>query len=281
MTTRYAEPVAVPKLREKLGALYLLSAGVHDDAALAALFPSKDPSKGQTGKSVRNWIYGEGTRPPSHVPAARFPRLVQIFKDRLPNDRTLKEVQALMLASSERDLVLAFLSGSPQVDWITRVVNASPSKARVVVAARPGLLGITTRRRVFEEIDGRTKVPVGRPFLFELDSFEGALCVVQWGESGWFGLDIGESAIITNPPPGLVRIPSVAPFFEEGEPGARRYVFIRRPAPFPPDVHAFLSISAKAPAPLDATSLVRLAHVLDDKAADVSSLDVAFTGPPP
>lgn len=276
MTTRYAEPVSIPRLKQKLGALYLLSTGIDGDNALGRLFASDDDPKGITGKAIRNWIYGEGTRYPDHVPAERYGRLVEIFRARIPERRTEAEIRSILQAKTERDVVLAFLSGAPPIDWLTLVLAAETSQAKVIIAERAGVLGVTSRRRAIENIEGTVSVPVKEPFRLELGAGYGWLHIVQWGLSGWFGLEVNDDtvAIPLGPNPSLV--PRVRPYFDENEPGNRRYLFIQTHEPLPPDAVALLEHSARSLAPLDATALVRLTHVVDAQKATITALDVTF-----
>jgi hypothetical protein len=278
MKTRYAEPIAIPRLKQKLGALYLISRNL-DDAQLGRLFRSDEEPDGLTGKAVRNWIYGDDKRLPDHVPAGRLERLTEIFRDRLPQVRTLEEVRAMLLAPTEREILLALLSGGPEVDWLTRVLAAAPGQARLVRAERPGVMQVTTRRRAIESIQGQYVVPLREPFRLELDAATGWLCIVQWGRSGWFGMELADHTVAFRLQDTPCRIPPAPPYFEEDEPGARRYVLMRTQVPFPSDVIAVLSSSARTGASLDANVLVRLAHVAGASGVDMSVLDVLFGQP--
>jgi hypothetical protein len=146
----------------------------------------------------------------------------------------------------------------------------------VIRADPPGVLGVTTRRRAIDGIEGTIPVPVKKPFRFEFGAGLGWLYAVQWGLSGWFGLELNDDifAVPLGPSPSLV--PRVRPYFEEDEAGNRRYLFIQTREPVPPDVLELLATSARSRAALDTSALIRLAHVVSAQEATITALDVTF-----
>jgi hypothetical protein len=250
-----------------------------DDAKLGRLFASPDEPDGLTGKAIRNWITGEGTRDPEHVPAGRMQRLTETFCERMPQPHTLEEVRALLLSPSEQGLVLALLSGAPQVDWMTLVMGASRGTAQVLTAGR-STARVSVRRSELESLRGDAQVAVGQPFRLRLSlPRPGWLCVVQWGDSGWFGVELADRRVALQVDEGDCLLPPAPPYLTESEVGTRRYLFMLSQQPFPPDVVTTLLHSARATAPLHADALVRLAHVVAADAVDLTALDVEFTEP--
>lgn len=86
MASRYADAVSVKYLREKLELLYQ-SGRVDGDAALARLFKSQNKPNGLTGRTIRQWVQGDGLRDANKIPAHQFGRFVEIVQQRLPGHR--------------------------------------------------------------------------------------------------------------------------------------------------------------------------------------------------
>jgi hypothetical protein len=183
MTTRYAAPVKVPRLKQKLGAFYLLTR-IESDEALGQLFRSESEPRGLTGRAIRNWIDGDGSRDQNHVPANRFPKLVEIVQKHLPGgSRTIAETQAILTSDNERALYFALLDGAPPTDWMELVADIEPGGVEVIRMSASTTFSITARRRALRDVDERITLPIKHPFLFKLDVV-GPGCLtrlVGWG----------------------------------------------------------------------------------------------------
>jgi hypothetical protein len=119
---------------------------------------------------------------------------------------------------------------------------------------------------------------VGQLFRLQLKiPGDGWLCVVQWGESGWFGLEIDDKAVVAKVEEGDCLLPPAPPYIKENEPGTRRYILMHSRHPFPEDLVLILRHSAQSIAPLNADTLVRLAHVVGADSVDMTALDIEFT----
>lgn len=280
MARSSVEPVAVARLRYKVRALYLAQSSVTDDASFGRLFASASEPDGVTGKAIRNWFFGEGSRGPDMVPGERFERFVEIFRARLPFGRTAAEARALLLAPSEQDLVLAFFAGAAPVDWITLVLAAPAGAATVVRAGRPGFLEATTRRRVFEMLHGEVDVPVGDFFRLEIAPRPGWLTLLQWGADGWRGLELDDDVLSLEHDGATLLAPLSRPYFQEALVGPRRYLILHTGRPLAPDLAAMLRTSVRADVSLDARALERFAHLAGNPVDfHMAALDVNFYDP--
>jgi hypothetical protein len=267
LTTRHPSPVAIPRLRDKLFALYLLS-GLND-AKLASML-------GLTGRAIRNWVAGDGSRDPDHVPARHFQLLTQIFRSQLPQPHTAEEVRAWLLSPSQKGIVQALLSDAPALDWMTLVLAAERSTATVISAG--ATRQATMRRDPLDFLESSCHLAVGQLFRLQLEiPSQGWLCVVQWGRSGWFGLELADGEAVLQVQEGKCLLPPDPPYLKERELGSRRFVLMHSAQPFPPDVTATLLNSARPGAPLHADALVRLAHVVSANDVDMKNLDIDFT----
>ena len=83
MASRYKKPIKIAQLRQKLDLLYE-SGRVVGDAAFGRLFKSDAKPEGLSGKTIRLWVDGEGTRDRNMVPEHNFGRFVEIFQKNLP-----------------------------------------------------------------------------------------------------------------------------------------------------------------------------------------------------
>ena len=280
MANRYANPIRVPDLRQKIWLLYQSNARINDDASFGRLFRSNDEPFGVSGKTVRNWMNGEKSREADMVPAERFDRFVEIFKKALPGSRSTEETRALLISRSAGALAEAFLSTGPAVDWISLALNATEGNV-ALVPARTAPFGVTARRRPLEELSGWVEFPVRREFRFSLaKSGPSWVTCVQWGRTGWFGIDVddGNSCLDRTKQYGLV--PSAPPYFSEDEPGMRRYLFLATPTPMPPDLLSRIALSARGPAALDVATLDRLAYLVGEmREFRMDALNVNFVDP--
>lgn len=279
MARTVLEPVPVPRLRQKVRALYAAQISVCDDAALGRLFCSDASPNGLTGKAIRNWFDGEGRRGPDEVPGERFNRLVEIFQARLPHQRSFAEARSMLLAPTELDLMLAFVSGAPIQSWIRVVLAAQEADVTLLRAGPSRTLSVTARRRVFDNIHGAVSVPLGEQFRFEVRPRLGWLTIIQWGADGWYGLDLDEGTVTLERDDGVVTLPPARPYFREEAAGMRRFLFIHTGEPLPPDVKEALLLSATAAVALDIAVLNRLAHIAASSPDfHIGTLDVMFCG---
>jgi hypothetical protein len=231
---------------------------------------------GLTGKAIRNWVGGDGSRDPDHVPARHFQLLTEIFRSQLPQPHTLEEVRCWLLSPSHTGLVQALLSDAPAVDWLTLVLAAERSTATVICAG--GTRQPTMRRDPLDFLKTSCDVNVGQLFRLRLNiPATGWLCVVQWGRSGWFGLELADDLCVLLVEEGDCLLPPSPPYLRENEIGTRRYVLMHSAQPFPQDVTVTLLNSARPGAPLHADALVRLAHVVSTNDVRMTALDIAFT----
>jgi hypothetical protein len=279
MANRHAPPIDVPFLNEKLAYLYCLSRDVRGPDDLGACFASSSEPAGVTAKAVKNWLHNDvGTR--NAIPALRFDRLVEIFRDRIPGRRTAAEVRALLTSKHKQDLLAALIAGIPSMNWISRALEAEPSGAAIVAAGSPGVLDVTRRHKLFEASAGRVMFQVEARFRFKLErAWEGWLTPLQWSRSGWYGLEISDERASVSHVDFTGLLPLTVPFYCEDETGGHRYLFIYTAIPLPPEISSVLVTSARAPAPLDAGILDRLAHLADETAGfRLTFLDVTFVG---
>lgn len=278
MPNRYPKPFKVPELKQKLDLLYRSKLGVEGDDAMGRLFKSEAEPNGITGKAVRYWVYGDGSREPNMVPAQRFDRFVEIFRARLPGNRTTAETRALLTSPSAGELADAFLSGAPPLDWVTLVLGAQPGGVMLLLARRPGVFRVTARRRVLEGIDGQVECPLNQYFQFKLKEIRpGWLTLLQWGQSGWFGLELADEVVSVEHSAHVGLLPVSPPYYIENEPGVRRYLFLTTPTPLPPALLSKIRTSARANVPLDVSVLDRLAHLFGKgHGLIMNALDVRF-----
>lgn len=277
MPSRYAKPVRIPQLRQKLELLYALGR-VDGDAALGRLFKSPEKPKGLSGKTIRTWIEGQGSRDKNMIPEQNFARFVEIFKRRLPGNRSLAETRALVVSPNAEDLAAAFRAGVPKLNWISFVLRAQPGGVGIVLWDDPDGFMVTARRRfLLDGLSGSIECPINHYFRFRLDAIDpGWTTVLQWGQSGWFGLELSDESVSLEHSEHGGLFPVYPPYYNENESGVRRYVFITTPAPLPPDLLSKL-LTSRANVPLDVSTLDRFAHVASEMAGfRINVLDVHF-----
>jgi hypothetical protein len=276
MSDRYLESILVPRLRQKLLALYMVCD--LDDAKLGRLFATKDKPGGITGRAIRHWVE-EDISDRDHVPAERFPQLTEIFRERMPHGRTAEEARALLLSPSHEGILFALLPGVPPTDWLTLVLGAEASTAEVIRAGRDGHRA-TIREDRLESLRGgcEVAVAVGQQFRLGLSiPHDGWLSIVQWGKSGWLGLELADRKAMLQLKAGEHLLPPVPPYLKDTEVGIRRYILMHSQQPLPPDLASTLLNSALPVAPLSSDTLVRLAHFVGANQVDLKALDIDFT----
>jgi hypothetical protein len=282
--SRYAKPIKIEQLKDKLDLLFEsgrvhMSGRVDGYAALGRLFKSQNKPKGITGKAVQLWVDGDGIRDPSMIPADRLGRLVEIFQRRLPGKRSVEETQALLLSPNVNDLATAFRASVPKVDWISLLLKAQLGGIVILLSAdRDGFM-VTARGTILAGLKGSVKCPVGQYFRFKLETISpGWITALQWGQSGWFGLELGDDLVALEQSQHGGMFPVWPPYYIENEPGIRRYMFINTSVPLPPDLLAKVKTSALLSVPLDVSTLDRFAHVAGEMRSDfrMNALDVHF-----
>ena len=213
------------------------------------------------------------------IPADRFNRFVEIFQKRLPGNRSVAETRALILSPNANDLAAAFRASGPTVDWISLVLNAQLGGVVILLWDRASAFTVTARRRVLEGLNGSVKCPLNHYFRFKLESVNpGWVTALQWGQSGWFGLELSDESVSLEQSEHGGMFPLRPPYYKENEPGVRRYVFITTPVPLPPDLLAKLKTSTRGNVPLDVSTLDRFAYVGDEMPDfRINVLDVHFT----
>jgi hypothetical protein len=265
----------VPHLRQKLLALYMVCD--LDDAKLGRLFANEERPGGITGRAIRHWVAEEDISERDRVPAERFPQLTEIFRERMPHARTAEEVRALLLSPSHEGILFALLPGEPPTDWLTLVLGAEPSTAEVIRASRDGHRA-TIRRDPLESLRGSCEVAVGQQFRLGLSiPHAGWLSIVQWGKSGWLGLELADRKATLQLKEGEHLLPPAPPYLKDTEAGIRRYIFMHSQQPLPPDLASTLLNSALPVAPLSSDTLVRLAHFVAANQVELKALDIEFT----
>jgi hypothetical protein len=231
--THHTPPMRVPHLKAKVAILYLMSSSVHNDAALGRLFVSDEEPKGLSGKSIQHWIYGDEKRPAGDVPSGRMKRLVEIYRERLPGNRSDEETRALLLSPFPQDLLEAFQPLAPARDWVTLMLDTPAADVKLVEVKPPGSLGITSRRRALDTLEAQTSCPIWQLFRLEiLEPSDGWLTVLQWGREGVYGVEIDDGAVSLHPMRAKTLLPLRPPYFREDAPGVRRYLFLRSRTPY-------------------------------------------------
>jgi hypothetical protein len=273
--------VVVPRLKDKLGVLYQFSRDIFSDEALARKFVTQDRPRGIEGRSIRHWIYGDGAREANSVPAARFAQLVEIFRKRLPVNRSEAEVRSMLLSETAEEIVWGFMSSGPRADWVSLMLNAREASASIVRVHKVTALDITTRH--FPDLDPpdeeAEQFETQMEFRLKLNTSVpgGWLALVQWGRSGCFGMDLDNGKSVVMIDDKELILPAKEHYFREEEFGLRRYVFLESRDPFPADMMSKFATSAKVPAPLDVGTLDRLAHVVEtNPGIQLSALCIRF-----
>ena len=251
---------------------------VDGDATLGGLFKSQDKQKGITGKAVRLWVHGDGIREKNKIPAHQFEPFVEIVRKRLPGNRTIAEARALILSPNVNDLAEAFRVSVPEIGWMSLVLKAQPGGIVIVLWEPPTDFTITARRRILNELNGSLKCPVNHYFRFKLKSIKpGWITALQWGQSGWFGLELGDDSVSLERSEHEGTFPLNEPYYFESEAGLRRYVFITTPVPLPLDVLSKVKTSTFS-VPLDVSTLDRFAYIASEMPGfSINVLDVHFT----
>lgn len=273
MPSHRVDAVSVPKLLKKLGILYFYSRNINSDDALGRIL-------GIQGRSIRHWVYGEGLRADNSVPADRFGPLVEVFRKQLPGRRTDDEVRAILLSHRVDDLFTAFQCTGPEIDWVSRMLDA-PRASASIVSAYPSISMEITRRNVetqLADISGTVEFPTQVDFYIQLDTpLCGWLAILQWGSSGCFGMELGDGVAVVQLRNDVMKFPSAEPYFCEQELGIRHYIFLQSKVPFPVDLVSKLTISSRTPAALDVNVLDRLGHLSgNEHGMEVTSLPVRF-----
>ncbi len=276
--------IPLPMLRVKLGLLYLFSRRIKTDTGFGQAFYDDDNPLGIGAKAIRNWISGYDVNSgPDHVPADRFPRMVEIFTEELPGNRAPEEAEALLASHTSAGLLHAFFDGVPPDSWMGLVAGAGPADVALTPEQPPGGLYMTGRGSgQFEVTHDWVQVGVPRWFSFNMPARQGWVAAIQWGPEGWYAVELGHRTAVVASGAQPFKAPAVRPFLFEKEPMARRYLFLHVAEPFPPELQAILDTSAEARAQLDAATLTRLAW-MKARASDfeITSLDVAFSAETP
>lgn len=277
MASRYKKPIKVAQLRRKLNLLYE-TGRVEGDAAFGRLFKSPSKPNGLSGKTIRLWVNGEGTRDGNMVPEQNFKRFVEIFQKNLPGNRSYEETYALLTSPSADHLAAAFRSIGPKVDWLSLVENTERGGVSIVLWDRSDFT-VTVRQKTLEDVKGAVECPVGHHFRFKLKSIEpGWITALQCGRTGWFGLELDDGRVSLGSSEHQGMFPLHSPYYRENEPGERRYIFIATPVPLPGDLLSKVRLSSSATTPLDVSTLDRFAHLAGEMQPSfrMNVLDVRF-----
>jgi len=127
-------------------------------------------------------------------------------------------------------------------------------------------------------LNGSVEVPLNHYFRFKLKSIDpGWITALQWGQSGWFGLELSDESVSLERSEHEGTFPLKEPYYFETEAGLRRYVFITTPVPLPLDVLSKVKTSTFA-VPLDLSTLDRFAYLASEMPGfSINVLDVHFT----
>ena len=205
--------------------------------------------------------------------------LSRLFNNDCPVTETLAETQALLVSPNVNDLAQAFRANVAGIDWISLVLKAEPSGIVIVLWDRLTDFSVTARRKVLSGLNGSVECPVNQVFRLKLLTDDpGWVLALQWGQSGWFGLELSEDAISLESSEYAGIFPLQPPYYFETDPGVRRYILIRTAVPLPPDLLAKVRLSTRGGVPLDVSTLDRFAHVASEMSDfHMNILDVNFT----
>jgi hypothetical protein len=234
---------------------------------------------GVSGTTIRNWAGGEKSRPRDLVGIDRLDDFVEIFRSRLPGNRSASEVLAILASKNVMDLLSAFTWDHRALAWVASMHAATSGGIRILDRGPSDAFGITSRRRPYDAVDDGISFLSRHDFQFEFPSpVRDWVLILQHTNGGWYCADyvsIASAATVT-------LLPTVEPYFSESDEIDCIFSLLQSPVPLPPHLHLRLELSAKKQSLIDISTLELLGHFATSTSGfRVNSIHVSFMAESP